>query len=54
MLAAPIGCQERMMYSFIEEAKHTAFGKDHGFDEIRTYEDFKGRVPLRNYEQLLP
>lgn len=54
MLADPVGCQETLMRSFVETAKHTAFGKDHGFDEISTYEDFKERVPLRNYEQLLP
>ena len=54
MLANPVGCQEKLMHSFVEEAKHTAFGKDHDFDNIRSYEDFKARVPLRNYEQLLP
>ena len=54
MLADPVGCQSRLMHEFVEEAKHTAFGKDHDFDNIRSYEDFKARVPLRNYEQLLP
>jgi len=54
MLANPIACQDELMRSFVDEAKHTAFGKDHSFDEITTYEDFKQRVPLRNYEQLLP
>jgi hypothetical protein len=28
------------------------FGKDHDFDSIRTYEDFKSRVPIRDYEGL--
>jgi hypothetical protein len=54
MLANPIACQDELMRSFVDEAKHTAFGKDHSFGEINTYEDFKQRVPLRNYEQLLP
>lgn len=42
------------MHDFINVAKNTAFGKDHFFKEINNYEDFKQRVPLRNYEQLLP
>ena len=54
MLADPVGCQEALMRSFVDSAKLTAFGKDHGFDKISTYEDFKKSVPLRNYEQLLP
>jgi phenylacetate-coenzyme A ligase PaaK-like adenylate-forming protein len=54
MLADPVGCQDMLMHSFVEAARHTVFGKDHSFDTINTYEDFKQRVPLRNYEQLLP
>jgi len=54
MLADPIGCQDKLMHDFIAAARDTAFGKDHSFDTIKTYEDFKQRVPLRTYEQLLP
>jgi hypothetical protein len=54
MLADPIGCQNKLMQDFIAAARHTVFGKDHSFDTIKTYEDFKRQVPLRNYEQLLP
>jgi hypothetical protein len=54
MLADPVGCQEKLMHDFVSAAQHTAFGKDHSFHTIRTYEDFKRQVPLRNYEQLLP
>lgn len=54
MLADPVGCQERLMHAFVDQAKNTIFGKDHDFENIRSYEDFKQRVPLRNYEQLLP
>src|SRR5690606_41686788 len=32
----------------------TAFGRDHGFDQIKNYEDFKQRVPIRDYEELKP
>lgn len=54
MLADPIGCQDLLMHSFLNEAKNTAFGKDHSFANIHNYDDFKQQIPLRNYEQLLP
>jgi phenylacetate-coenzyme A ligase PaaK-like adenylate-forming protein len=54
MLANPIACQERLMYEFVQSAKNTLFGKEHSFSDLKTYEDFKQRIPLRNYEELLP
>jgi len=54
ILADPNACQKKLMFEFISKAKHTLFGKDHFFSEIKTYDDFKQRVPLRNYEELLP
>ncbi|CAN5519650.1 GH3 auxin-responsive promoter family protein [soil metagenome] len=54
MLADPIGCQDKLMHEFVKAGKNTKFGKDHSFAEINTYQDFKQRIPLRNYEQLLP
>ncbi|MBX7095364.1 MAG: GH3 auxin-responsive promoter family protein [Flavobacteriales bacterium] len=43
--------KEQFLY-LIERAKTTKFGKDHGFSEIKTYDDFKARVPVRDYEGL--
>lgn len=54
MLADPIACQEKLMFEFVGSAMNTLFGKDHLFSTIKTYEDFKQHVPLRNYEELLP
>ena len=54
MLAHPIACQEKLMFEFVNAAMNTLFGKDHSFSTIKTYEDFKQHVPLRNYEELLP
>ncbi len=53
-LQDPLGSQDRVLRSLIDGAAHTDFGKDHHFPELRTYEDFKKAVPLRNYEGLLP
>lgn len=43
--------QEKTFHGLISKAKNTSFGKDHGFDEIKTYEDFQARVPVKDYEQ---
>ena len=38
----------------INTAKNTVFGKDHDFTGIRNYDDFKKRVPVKDYEVLSP
>lgn len=50
--ANAVAAQQKTLRELINSAKHTAFGKDHGFSEIRSYDDFKKRVPLRDYEEL--
>lgn len=47
-------CQEKVLTQLINTAKHTAFGKEHAFDKIKTYDDFKMNVPLREYEAFKP
>jgi len=54
MLKDPIKCQEKLMLEFVETTSDTLFGKEHLFSKIKTYEDYKRHVPLRNYEDLLP
>lgn len=44
--------QKKTFRELILQGRKTAFGKDHHFDEIETYEDFKQRVPIREYEGL--
>ncbi len=51
---SPKASQEGWMKKLVREAKETSFGKDHNFNEIRTYEDFKKNVPIRDYEELKP
>ncbi len=46
--------QEKTLQRLVEQARHTAFGRDHGFSDIRNYEDFKTAVPIRDYEDLKP
>ncbi len=46
--------QERTRQGIIAKAASTQFGKDHGFHELKTYEDFKKSVPVKDYEALKP
>src|SRR4051794_28557694 len=48
----PIRTQERVLLSLIRKARATRFGRDHGFDAIRSVVDFRTAVPLRTYEAL--
>jgi len=48
----PLAAQDRMLRQLIEQGSRTVFGKDHGFDQIQSYEDFRARVPVRDYEGL--
>jgi phenylacetate-coenzyme A ligase PaaK-like adenylate-forming protein len=49
-----VAVQEKTFKKLINQAKDTVFGKDHGFSEIKTYDDFKKRVPIKDYEALKP
>lgn len=48
----PIETQESVFNNLIKEAKDTVFGVDHNFGGITSYEDFKSKVPIRDYEEL--
>ena len=47
-----IKTQNKVFKQLIREAKDTAFGRDHDFFSINSYEDFKARVPITDYEGL--
>jgi hypothetical protein len=42
--------QERLLLRLLRRAEHTAFGREHGFDRIRSVAEYQRRVPLRDYE----
>ena len=46
--------QQRTFDDLIRQGRQTAFGRDHGFDGIRSYADFQAQVPVRTYEELRP
>jgi len=49
-----VAAQARIMKQLVEGARHTRFGRDHQFGLIRTYDDFRQAVPIRDYEGLKP
>ncbi len=50
----PLETQEKVFRDLIAQAQHTQFGKDHDFANIKTFQDFATKVPIRDYEQLRP
>ncbi|WP_294733551.1 GH3 auxin-responsive promoter family protein [uncultured Flavobacterium sp.] len=50
----PVETQQKVFANLIADAKDTAFGRDHNFDNITTYSDFRTHVPVRDYEGLKP
>lgn len=48
----PVGTQQKVFENLIKKAKNTAFGEDHDFGNIVSYDDFKSKVPVRDYEEL--
>lgn len=46
--------QQKVWQTLIEGGRPTVFGKDHHFDKIKTYQDFRQQVPIRDYEALRP
>ena len=50
----PMRAQEAILRQFIHKNSKTAFGREHGFAEIRAPEQFAERVPARDYDELRP
>jgi GH3 auxin-responsive promoter len=48
----PVATQKGVFLDLMRQAKQTQFGKDHGFETIKTFEDFAKNVPIRDYEAL--
>ena len=50
----PEKTQLKVFKKLIAQAKNTAFGKDHNFSSINSYQDYIKQVPVRDYEALKP
>lgn len=47
---SPRKAQEDLLLKLVQENARTVFGKDHHFSDIKTYQDFIAKVPVRDYE----
>lgn len=46
--------QQAIFENLMKNGSDTLFGKDHNLSEVRTYEEFKQAVPIRDYELFKP
>ena len=50
----PVEVQQKVFSDLLKGGTNTMFGREHHFSEIKNYEDFRQRVPIRDYEGLRP
>jgi hypothetical protein len=50
----PLEVQEELMSKLITTAKDTEWGKKHGYASIDSYEKFKNRFPIQDYDDIKP
>ncbi len=46
--------QQAILNNLIKDGIKTEFGKEHGFETLKTAEDFAEKVPIRDYEEFKP
>ena len=50
----PIEIQNETLFSLLNNAKRTEWGKNHNYSDISTVEEFQQSVPLQTYEDIKP
>ena len=53
-MSSAVEDQKKLLKDLVKSAKNTDFGRDHHFQDINTYEDFRKAVPIRDYEAFKP
>ena len=46
--------QENILKTLLKTGSKTVFGREHHLEKVKTYEEFKEAVPIRDYEQFKP
>jgi GH3 auxin-responsive promoter len=54
MCRDPAAAQQRLLRAIIQRNADSVFGRRHGFRDIKTFEDYRRRVPISSYEDLRP
>ncbi|HMO39959.1 MAG TPA: GH3 auxin-responsive promoter family protein [Saprospiraceae bacterium] len=52
--AEAVAAQQKVFEQLIATGRRTAFGQEHGFERIQSYEAFRAQVPIRDYEGIRP
>lgn len=50
----PRAAQEARLALLVDRARDTAFGREHGFDSVKSLADYQRRVPIRSWEEIAP
>lgn len=53
-LGKPEVTQAEVLTRILRQGRNGAFGREHGFDRIRSLDGFRRRVPIRGYEDFRP
>ncbi|MFX1474363.1 MAG: GH3 auxin-responsive promoter family protein [Promethearchaeota archaeon] len=53
-LEDPLGTQEKILRKILSRAKDTAFGKQHGFADIASIDEFQRHIPVTTYDYMQP
>lgn len=53
-MADPMVAQREKLLEIIQANRKTDYGREHGFDQIKSIEDYQARVPRNSYEDLQP
>ena len=53
-MATAVADQQAVLQYLIKQGSRTVFGKEHDFQNIKTHEDYKKAVPVRDYEAFIP
>lgn len=53
-MATALADQQAILQQLIKIGAKTSFGKEHKLSEVKTYEEYKAAVPLRDYEAYKP
>lgn len=53
-MATAVADQQAILQYLLKNGSRTAFGTDHKLQDVKTYEEFKAAVPIRDYEAFIP
>jgi hypothetical protein len=53
-MATAVADQQAILQYLVKNGGKTVFGKEHNLQDVKTYDDYKKAVPIRDYEAFAP